>query len=99
MAVTIRLQRQGAKKHPFYRVVVADSRRARDGRFLELVGTYNPGKEPVALNLQLPRIDEWLSNGATPSDTVKELIKAARKAGTVGIPAAPAAVAAPAKKK
>jgi small subunit ribosomal protein S16 len=80
MAVTIRLSRQGAKKHPHYRVMVADRRRSRDGKFLEWVGTYNPGKEPVALNLELPRIDEWLQKGAVPSQTVKELIKRARAA-------------------
>ena len=89
MAVTIRLSRQGAKKHPYYRVVVADSRRARNGRFLEWVGTYNPGTNPVALDLEMPRIEEWLKNGANPSLTVKELIKLARKQG--GAAAAPAA--------
>jgi len=97
MAVTIRLQRHGAKKHPFYRVVVADSRRARNGKFLEWVGTYNPGKEPVALDLELPRIDEWVKNGAQPSDVVRDLIKMARKRG-VAAPAAAAATPVPAAK-
>lgn len=99
MAVTIRLQRHGAKKHPFYRVVVADSRRARNGKFLEWVGTYNPGVEPVALKLELPRIEEWVKNGAQPSDTVRELVKMARKlaaANPTGV-TAPAAAAPAAK--
>lgn len=88
MAVTIRLSRQGAKKHPFYRVVVADSRRWRDGKFLERVGTYNPGTEPVALKLDLPRIDHWVSQGAQPSETVGQLIKRARKAAPADADAA-----------
>ena len=90
MAVTIRLSRQGAKKHPFYRVVVADSRRPRDGKFLEWIGTYNPGTNPVALDLEMPRIEEWLKNGARPSLTVKELIKLARKQAGAAPAAAPA---------
>jgi small subunit ribosomal protein S16 len=96
MAVTIRLARKGAKKHAYYRVVVADSRRSRNGKFLEWVGTYNPAQDPPLVELEMPRIEEWLKNGATTSLTVKELIKAARKAGLA--PAA-APAAAPAKKK
>ena len=84
MAVTIRLSRQGAKKHPFYRVMVADSRRWRDGQFLEQVGTYNPSAKETGLNLDLSSIDTWLRNGAQPSDTVRVLIKQARKAATPG---------------
>lgn len=106
MAVTIRLQRQGAKKHPFYRVVVADSRRARNGKFLEWVGTYNPGKDPAALDLELARIDEWVKNGAQPSDTVRHLVNqfrrraaAAPAAGTAAPAPAPAAKAPKAAKK
>lgn len=74
MAVTIRLSRAGAKKHPFYRVVVADSRRPRDGKFLEQVGTYDPSRE-AALDLQKDLLDAWMKKGAVPSQTVSELIK------------------------
>lgn len=75
--VVIRLSRGGAKKRPFYHVVVADKRRSRDGRFIEKVGYYNPiasGKD-VAVKLDVERIKYWLSNGAQPSDRVKHLIK------------------------
>ena len=75
MAVTIRLARHGSKKRPFYRVVAADSRNKRDGRYLEHLGTYDPTKEPSALSLQLDRVDYWLEQGATTSTTVKELIR------------------------
>jgi small subunit ribosomal protein S16 len=75
MAVKIRLARHGAKKRPFYRIVVADSESPRDGRFLETVGTYNPLKEPAEVMLKSERIDYWLGQGATPSDTVKSLLK------------------------
>jgi small subunit ribosomal protein S16 len=75
MAVKIRLARHGAKKRPFYRIVVADSESPRDGRFLETVGTYNPLKEPAEVMLKSERIDYWLDKGATPSDTVKSLLK------------------------
>ena len=79
MAVTIRLARHGSKKRPFYRVVAADSRFARSKRYIELVGTYDPTKEPAKLNLKLDRVDHWLGLGATPSSTVANLIKSARK--------------------
>ncbi len=75
--VVIRLSRGGAKKRPFYHVVVADKRRSRDGRFIEKVGYYNPiasGKD-VPVKLDIERINYWLSNGAQPSDRVKHLIK------------------------
>jgi small subunit ribosomal protein S16 len=75
MAVKIRLARHGAKKRPFYRIVVTDSESPRDGRFLEAVGTYNPLKEPGEVTLKSDRIDYWLGTGATPSDTVKSLLK------------------------
>ncbi len=75
MAVKIRLARHGAKKSPFYRIVVADSESPRDGRFLENVGTYNPLKEPAEVTLKSDRIEYWLGQGATPSDTVKSLLK------------------------
>lgn len=74
MAVRIRLQRKGRKKRPFYRVVVADRQDARDGRFIELVGTYDPLQDPPLVKLQDERIQHWIEKGATPSDTVRSLI-------------------------
>ncbi len=73
MAVHIRLRRMGTKKRPFYRIVAADSRRARDGRFLEILGTYNPVTVPAQVNLKEEKITNWLNQGATPSDTVASL--------------------------
>ncbi|MCI5893033.1 MAG: 30S ribosomal protein S16 [Clostridiales bacterium] len=75
MAVKIRLKRMGAKKAPFYRVVVADSRFPRDGRFIEQVGTYNPMVEPADVQFDAEKIKKWISNGAQPTDTVKRLLK------------------------
>lgn len=75
MAVKMRLRRMGAKKAPFYRVVVADSRYPRDGRFIEEVGTYNPMTEPADIKLDAEKVKKWLSNGAQPTDTVKVLLK------------------------
>ncbi len=77
MAVKIRLKRMGSKKAPFYRVVVADSRYPRDGRFIEEVGTYNPLKNPAEINLDAEKVQKWIGNGAQPTDTVKDLIKKA----------------------
>ncbi|MGQ4806863.1 30S ribosomal protein S16 [Candidatus Entotheonellaceae bacterium PAL068K] len=74
MAVRIRLKRMGAKKRPFYRVVVADSRAPRDGRFIETLGTYNPLTDPVELHLKAERVRLWLSRGAQPSDSVRNLL-------------------------
>lgn len=74
MAVKIRLKRMGSKKRPFYRVVVADSRSPRDGRFIETVGTYNPLVEPAEVKLNEELVLSWLNNGAQPSDTVKNLL-------------------------
>ena len=79
MAVKIRLARHGAKKAPFYRVVVADSRSPRDGRFIDMVGRYNPCVEPSMIDLDLEKIDEWIKKGAQPTDTVARLIETARK--------------------
>ncbi|MCA9632082.1 MAG: 30S ribosomal protein S16 [Myxococcales bacterium] len=79
MAVHIRLARHGAKKSPFYRVVVTDHRNPRDGRFIETVGTYNPTSKPEQLKLDQGRIDYWKSQGAKASETVERLLK---KAGT-----------------
>ena len=75
MAVKIRLKRLGAKKAPFYRVVVADSRYPRDGRFIEEIGTYNPMTEPNTINIDAEAAKKWLANGAQPTDTVKVLLK------------------------
>lgn len=75
MAVKIRLKRIGAKKAPFYRVVVADSRSPRDGRFIDQVGTFDPTKDPAAVNLDAEAIKKWIGNGAQPTDTVKALLK------------------------
>ncbi|MBQ2705103.1 MAG: 30S ribosomal protein S16 [Clostridia bacterium] len=75
MAVKIRLRRMGAKKAPFYRVVVADSRFPRDGRFIEEVGYYNPLTEPAEVKVDAEAIKKWIGNGAQPTDTVKALLK------------------------
>ena len=75
MAVKIRLRRIGAKKAPFYRVVVADSRFPRDGRFIEEIGTYDPTKEPTVLNIDGEKAKAWIANGAQPTDTVKNLFQ------------------------
>ncbi|MFV0558980.1 MAG: 30S ribosomal protein S16 [Enterococcus sp.] len=74
MAVKIRLKRMGSKKSPFYRIVVADSRSPRDGRFIETVGTYNPLKDPAEVTLKEDLVLDWLSKGAQPSDTVRNLL-------------------------
>ncbi|HPU42043.1 MAG TPA: 30S ribosomal protein S16 [Acetivibrio clariflavus] len=71
----IRLRRMGAKKSPFYRVVVADSRFPRDGRFIEEIGTYNPLTEPSSINIDIEKAQKWIKNGAQPTDTVKKLLK------------------------
>lgn len=75
MAVKMRLKRMGAKKSPFYRVVVADSRYPRDGRFIEEIGTYNPVTDPAQINIDSEKAQKWLKNGAQPTDTVKSLLK------------------------
>ena len=75
MAVKIRLRRMGAKKAPFYRVVVADSRYPRDGRFIEEIGYFDPTKEPAIVNIDADKAKKWIGNGAQPTDTVKALLK------------------------
>ena len=75
--VKMRLRRMGAKKAPFYRIVVADSRYPRDGRFIEEIGTYNPLTEPSEIKIIEERAKDWLKNGAQPTDTVKKLLKIA----------------------
>ncbi len=77
MAVKIRLRRMGAKKAPFYRIVVADSRYPRDGRFIDEIGYYNPLTDPVDLKVDTEKVQKWISNGAQPTDTVKSLLKKA----------------------
>lgn len=78
--VKIRLRRMGAKKAPFYRIVVADSRYPRDGRFIEEIGTYDPTAEPMALKVDAERAQAWIKTGAQPTETVKALLK---KAGAI----------------
>ena len=75
MAARIRLTRKGTKKKPFYRIVVADSEAPRDGKFLEIIGTYNPLTDPAEVQIDLERLRVWLDRGARPSDTVRSLIK------------------------
>lgn len=78
--VKIRLRREGSKGRPYYRIVVADGRTRREGAFIDAVGTYDPLKEKEAADIDLEKIDDWLSKGAQPSDTVRSLIKKARQA-------------------
>ena len=75
MAVKIRLRRMGAKKAPFYRVVVADSRSPRDGRFIEEIGYYNPMTNPAEINIDVEAAKKWIANGAQPTETAKSLLK------------------------
>ncbi len=79
MAVTLRLTRAGGKKSPFHRVVAADKRSPRDGRFIEQIGVYDPLKDPAQIRFDDVRLDHWLSNGAVPSQTVGELIRVHRR--------------------
>ncbi len=80
MAVKIRLRRMGAKKAPFYRIVVADSRYPRDGRFIEEIGTYDTMKNPAEIKVDVEKAQQWIKNGAQPTDTVKVILK---KAGAI----------------
>ena len=73
--VKIRLRRMGAKKAPYYRIVVADARSPRDGRCIEEIGTYNPLTNPAAVNIDVEKAQEWIKNGAQPTDTVRTLLK------------------------
>ena len=83
MSVTIRLSRHGAKKRPFYRIVVSDRRFPRDGRYIEQVGTYDPSATSGGVKLNREKIDSWIKNGAQPSQTVSELIKKEKKASLI----------------
>ncbi len=74
MAVKIRLNRMGAKKNPYYRIVVADSRAPRDGRFIEVLGNYDPSQQPALVNVDEEKVIDWMSKGAQPTDTVKNLL-------------------------
>jgi small subunit ribosomal protein S16 len=74
VATAIRLARRGSKKHPTYRIVVADSRRARDGRFIETIGFYNPQTDPSVVEVDETKAKQWLESGAQPSDTVRKLL-------------------------
>jgi len=80
MAVKIRLARMGGKKRPFYRVVVADSQAKRDGKFLEIIGTYDPNQDPAEVRIKEERLQDWLNKGAQPTTTVASLIKRAEAA-------------------
>ena len=94
MSVVIRLMRAGAKKRPFYRVVAADSRRQRDGRFLEILGHYNPLRQPYELMVHKDKVEKWLSRGAQPSEQAASLLRslgiAMRMAPAIGAEAGPA---------
>lgn len=81
MAVKIRLARHGAHKAPYYRIVVADSRARRDGRYIEQIGTYNPLTEPKQVNLDLEKVDSWIAQGAKPTETVERIINDLRQNG------------------
>ena len=74
MAVKIRLNRMGAKKNPYYRIVVADSRAPRDGRFIEVLGNYDPSQQPALVNVDEEKVIDWMSKGSQPTDTVKNLL-------------------------
>ena len=78
--VTIRLARAGAKKKPFYKVVVADHRFPRDGRFIELIGTYDPKAKEHGIKIRLDRVEHWVNEGAQPSDTVRDIVNTAKAA-------------------
>jgi small subunit ribosomal protein S16 len=80
VAVKLRLMRMGKKKQPTYRVVAADSRSPRDGRFIEIIGTYEPRSEPSVVNIDRAKADKWLAQGATPTETVAKLLKIAAAA-------------------
>ncbi len=80
MAVSIRLRREGTTNSPYYKIVVADSRSPRDGKFIEIIGNYDPKKADVNSNLDLTRVDYWVSRGAQPSETVASIIRRTRRA-------------------
>ncbi len=87
MAVSIRLRREGTTNRPYYKVVVADQRSPRDGKFIEIIGNYDPKKEGENAKIDISRAEYWISKGAQPSDTVRSLIKRVRKAEVAATPA------------
>jgi small subunit ribosomal protein S16 len=87
MAVVLRLSRAGTRKAPFYHVVATDSRKPRDGRYLEDVGIYDPTRKPVRIELKQERVDHWLKVGARPSQTVAQVLRLARKGAAKAAPA------------
>jgi small subunit ribosomal protein S16 len=87
MAVTIRLTRAGSKKVPFYRIVAADRRSPRDGRFIEQLGVYDPLRDPVEFRVNEDRLKHWLDNGALPSQTMAELLRRQRRSAAAAAPA------------
>jgi small subunit ribosomal protein S16 len=93
MAVAIRLRREGSLNHPYYKVVVADQRSPRDGKFIEIIGTYDPKVKGDNSTINIGRADYWIKCGARPSDTVRSIIKRARHAGLLATADAPAAAA------
>jgi small subunit ribosomal protein S16 len=95
MSVSIRLRREGAKNRPYYRVVVADSRSPRDGKFIEVIGTYDPKKAGHNSSLNVERAEYWITKGAQPSDTVRSLIKKNKKQAAAAEPASRAEPGAP----
>jgi small subunit ribosomal protein S16 len=99
MAVVLRLMRAGAKKRPFYRIVAADSRRQRDGRFLEILGYYDPIPNPATLKVEQEKVAGWLAHGAQPSDQVASLLRQVGMKPTVGVKQPKTASAAPKAKK
>jgi small subunit ribosomal protein S16 len=96
MAVSIRLRREGAKNRPYYKVVVADSRSPRDGKFIEIIGTYDPTKTGHNSTLKVDRVEYWIARGAQASDTVRSLLKKNKKQGGTASAAATPAPAEPA---
>jgi small subunit ribosomal protein S16 len=95
MAVSIRLRREGAKNRPYYKIVVADSRSPRDGKFIEIIGTYDPKTPGNNSSLKVERAEYWISKGAQPSDTVRSLIKKNKKVTTAAKPSSQSEQAAP----
>jgi len=95
MSVSIRLRREGTKNRPYYKVVVADSRSPRDGKFIEIIGTYDPKKPGHNSTLNVDRVEYWISEGAQPSDTVRSLIKKNKRGPTVVEPSSQAEREAP----
>jgi len=93
MAVAIRLRREGSLNHPYYKVVVADQRSPRDGKFIEIIGTYDPKKAGENSTIDLARADYWVNCGARPSDTVRSIIKKARHSGLLAAGTASAVAA------